>query len=246
MKNLLWTLTIAEQLSIWSKMFPRKTMCLSDKEKQQSKNAPWVVIPNPRAIANDYYAATRRMFRMLNEHHGTTMGFVDSHSIAAGQEYDMAYMEYHIVPERLRLRSRTARAHRLLGINRRGPYIDYWWKLRLCYGEEREGLVPEIRSKMATNEFGLGPYEAACLFLLAPIQLPEFESYPVAIGCDYRTEGEDDIFDEPEREIGYFQHSLSFGGYFNSISHHGHRFGWGTSTRVLTGYIDRNLSKYDA
>lgn len=246
MEKLSWTLTLEEQWGIWSRVFPKKTRELPNKPLAETPGVPKVIIPNPIAIASDYYTATRRMFRMLNERYGTTMGFVDHHCVATGQEHDMSFMERHITPERLRLRPRTIRVHRLLGIGQRGPYINWWWKFGICYGEERAGLIPEVRSKMAANEFGLGPYEAACMFFLVPKCLSEFESNLVAVGCDYSTEGENDVFDEPKNEIGYFRHSLDFGGYHNSIGNHGHYFGWGTSTRVLTGYIARDLSKYEA
>ena len=247
MKNFVWALTIKEQFEFWSKMLPSMGRWLPDEECRLPQgfpqDVPGVMIPNPTAIAGDYYAATRRMFRMLYEIHGTGMHFVDFHGCGCGQHQDMAYMECHVTPERLRLRPRTLRAYRLLGLER---HRYCWWKFGLCFGAERSGLIPEVRSKLASNEFGLGPYEAACLFLLLPTHLPEFESSLVAIGCDYRAESEDDVSNQPEREIGYFRHSLCFFDYHNAVNVHGHDFGWGVSTRVLTGYLDRNLSKYEA
>lgn len=158
---------VDEQLQLLSQRFPGLALHAEVPPALPDGAEGWLLVPKPSRVAGSYHEALQKVLAMPPEQGAA---FVTS-------------QEGKLGPDHLRLTSRTSEALDRLERSTQWDILILAVQCGLTYCSRSSD---DVRGGFRQGEFGLGPYEVACLLLTHPERLADFEHLGIDCpGCEY-------------------------------------------------------------
>ena len=160
---------IEQQLLVLEQFFPGLTFEAEVPASLPGGAEGWLLVPKPSRIARSYNEALQRLLSL-----GTSARprFLNSRDGRLGLEH-------------LRLTEETGRVLHELERSTPGDYLVLAVQ---CGQQHRAKSVSQARTAYGEKEFGLGPFEVACLLITHPDRLADYEHLGIDCpGCEYAT-----------------------------------------------------------